>query len=124
MVAIVICSAIIIAFWYFLFNPNVRRIRKIQSLINKDRSVCDIINSLDGWEISNTKTKDALMILVNPIFMPMYELYITYRHHYPNHKEVKDLYWELTNENSIVKKAHNMGIPIEDYIEIYIKDNN
>lgn len=40
--------------------------------------------------------------------MPIYPLYITYNQQRPNNKEVKNLYWELTNENSIVTKAHIM----------------
>lgn len=49
--------------------------------------------------------------------MPIYTLYITYNQRRPNNKEVKNLYWELTNENSIVTKAHNMNVPVEDYIK-------
>ena len=51
--------------------------------------------------------------------MPIYPLYITYNQQRPNNKEVKNLYWELTNENSIVTKAHNMNVPVEDYIKCH-----
>lgn len=41
---------LIICFIAFFFNPTTVRIRKIQSLLNKDRSVCDVINSLKRLE--------------------------------------------------------------------------
>lgn len=105
---------------YFIFDPKSRRIRKIQSLINKDRTVCDFINLLNGWEISNIK-RDALKIIVNPVVIPMYNLYITYKKRRPTNEEIKKLHWELTNKNSIVTKAHQNNLPVEWYIKSSIK---
>lgn len=107
---------IVIGLVYFLWNPNARRIRKIQFLINKDRTVCDVINSLNGWKISNINA-EALVIVVNPVVMPMYKLFITYKNHRPSYNEIKALYWELTNENSIVTKAHKLNKPVEKYMQ-------
>lgn len=108
---------------YFLWNPKAKRIRKIQSLINKDRSVCDVINSLSGWRIDREK-KDGLRIVVNPVVMPMYDLYITYKGEAPSSDEIKRLYFELTNENSVVTKAHNLNMPVENYIEASREEKN
>lgn len=100
---------------FFIWNPTAVRIRKIQSLINKDRTVCDVINGLEGWKIDNIKT-DALRILVNsPI--AVYALYITYKGKNPTRDEIKFLYVELTKEDSVVTKAHKMNIPVEDYLK-------
>lgn len=115
MIWIIIILVLAFVVW-FLYNPTTRRIRTIQSLLNKDRTICDVINSIDGWKIDNTSV-NGLRILINPVIMPIYPLYITYNQRRPNNKEVKNLYWELTNENSIVTKAHNMNVPVEDYIK-------
>lgn len=104
---------------FFFFNPVTVRIRKIQSLLNKDRSVCDVINSLNGWRIDNSSDW-GLKILINPVTMPVYTLYITYKNERPNNSEIKRLCYELTNENSIVTQAHKKNIPVEEYIEKYI----
>ena len=101
---------------WFLFNPTTQRIRKIQALINKDRSVCDVINSLDGWTIANIET-DALVIIVNPIVMPLYKLYITYKGNRPSNKEIKFLYNKLTSKDSIVTKAHKTNAPVEQLVD-------
>lgn len=78
-----------------------------------------MINSLNGWEILpvNNETNDALVVIVNPVDMPMYKMYITYQNSRPTSKEIKLLHWELTNENSIVTKAHKLNIPVESHEE-------
>ena len=75
---------------YFFWNPTAVRIRKIQSLINKDRTVCDVINELEGWNIDNKKT-DALRILVNSS-ISVYALYITRKGKDPTTNEIKRHY--------------------------------
>lgn len=114
-ITIVLLVLIIIVF--FLFNPNARRIRKIQALINKDRSVCDVVNALDGWKIDKSN-QCGLRIIIDPVVMPMYSLYITYKGEMPSNKEIKNLYFELVNENSIVTKAHKLNMPVENYIKM------
>lgn len=116
-IGIFVIVLLVIGLFYLLWNPNTRRIRKIQSLINKDRTICDVINSLNGWGISNINT-EALVIVVDPVVMPMYKLYITYKNHRPSYNEIKVLYWELTNENSIVTKAHKSNMPVEEYMKL------
>ncbi|MCU6767392.1 hypothetical protein OCV73_00250 [Barnesiella propionica] len=122
---IYIAVLLLCALIFFLWNPNTRRIRKIQSLINKDRSVCDVINYSDGWNISNVNvTNDALVIMVDPGVMPIYKLYITYKNRKPTNSEIRTLYHELTNDNSIVSKAHKANMPVENYIEQKGYSNN
>lgn len=103
------------AFLWFCFNPAARRIRKIQSLLNKDRTICDFINSLDGWQIDNIN-KDGLCIAINPEYMPLYYLYITYRGKRPTNEEIKILHHEMTKEDSIVTLSHKVNMPVEWYI--------
>lgn len=117
---ITIATVIVIAFLWLSFNPYARKVRTIQTLLNKDRTICDVINLLDGWNINPTD-KQGLRIIIDPIFMPMYPLYITYKEHMPTDKELKELYNALTGADSIVTKAHNMDMPVEDYIEIFGK---
>lgn len=77
----VICAAVVIVVLLVFFNANANRIRKINNIINKDRSVCDFIISLNGWNISPVKV-DGLRIVIIPIGMPVYDLYITYDGHW------------------------------------------
>lgn len=108
---IIIVLFVVVSVVYFWGNPTAIRIRKIQSLINKDRTVCDVINRLEGWNIDNVKT-EALRIIVNsPI--TVYALYITYKGKNPTKDEIKFLYAELTKEDSVVTKAHKMNVPVE-----------
>lgn len=115
-IILILIGIVILVNIYFVFDPSSRRIRKIQSLINKDRTVCDFINMLKDWEITNIE-KDALVIMVNPVVMPMYKLYITYKNRRPTNVEIKKLHWELTNENSLVTEAHKNDLPVEYYIK-------
>lgn len=59
---------------------------------------------------------EGIQILIDPVVMPMYKLYITYKGKRPTNKEFKDLHNRLTNENSIVTKAHRMNMPVEAYL--------
>lgn len=113
MVYIIITVAAI--FIWFFFNPTANRIRKINALINKDRSVCDVIMSLDNWEVTPINTGGLKMALPSsPIIK---ELYITYQGRRPDNSDIKYLYWELTREDSIVTKAHKANVPVEVYLE-------
>lgn len=94
-------------------------IRTIQKLLNKDRTVCDFINAMDGWKINPTD-KDGLRILIDPIYMPIYALYITYNNDMPAKEELKILYKALTDKNSIVQKAHSLDMPLEQYVKTYL----
>ena len=105
---------IVITLIYIIFNPASNRIRRINKIINKDRSVCDFINSLEDWYISPEDT-NGLRILIDPVFMPMYPLYITYKRERPSNDEIKILYKKITNSNSPVTIAHSMNMPYENY---------
>lgn len=117
----IIIAALVLGFLiWFSFNPDAQRIRKIQSLLNKDRTICDFINTLDGWKIEPNLSSDrGLRIMINPVVMPMYALYITYKGRRPTNDEIKILYNKLTNKNSIVTKAHEMDMPFEYYMDLY-----
>lgn len=112
-----ICAAIVIVVLLLFFNTNANRIRKINNIINKDRSVCDFIISLDGWNVSTTET-GGLRIIITPIGMPRYSLYITYKGERPSNDNIRELHYKLTNGNSIVYKAHKMNMPLETYVKI------
>lgn len=114
---IVIIAAIAAFLLWLSFNPYARKVRKIQSLLNKDRTVCDVINMLDGWSINSTD-KQGLRILIDPVVMPIYPLYITCHDHMPTDKELGFLYKALTDENSVVAKAHEMDMPVENYMKM------
>lgn len=115
MIWITIIILVLVFIIWFLYNPTTRRIRAIQSLLNKDRSISDVINSINGWKIDNTSV-NGVRILINPIVMPIYPLYITYNQRRPTNTEIKELHYKLTNSNSIVTKAHKMGMPVETYL--------
>lgn len=92
MIWIIISVLVLALIIWSLYNPDTKRIRKIQSLLNKDRTICDFINMLDGWRIEpNLSSNQGLRIMINPIVMPMYSLYITYRGHRPTNDEIKIL---------------------------------
>lgn len=112
-----ICAAVVIIVLLVFFNDNANRIRKINNIINKDRSVCDFILSLDGWNVSTTET-EGLRVIITPIGMPRYSLYLTYKGKRPSNDKIRELHYKLTNGNSIVYKAHNMNMPLERYVEI------
>lgn len=103
--------------YFILWNPTARRIREINKLLDKDRTICDFIISLGGWNVSTTET-DGLKIIITPIGMPKYNLYITYKGERPSNAKIKELHYELTNINSSVSKAHKMNMSLESYIEI------
>lgn len=111
----ILASILLFAIW-FLFNPTTYRIRKINALLNKDRSVCDFINTLQGWEISPEKC-DGVRMVIFPEILPKYDLYITYKNRRPENKDISQLYYALTNSESIVTKAHKMNVPVEQLID-------
>ena len=112
---IYIILIVAIAILWFLFNPTANRIRSIQSLLNKDRSVSDVINSIDGWKISPIDGDGIKMLINSPL--GIYALYITYKGERPDNDKIKELYEELTDENSIVTKAHMANMPVEAYMQ-------
>lgn len=120
----IIIAVLVLGFLiWFSFNPDAQRIRKIQSLLNKDRTICDFINTLDGWKIEpNLSSDKGLRIMINPVVVPMYALYITYKERRPTNDEIKVLYNRLTSKDSIVTKAHEMDMPVENYIH-WLKNN-
>lgn len=109
---LVVVAVLIIA---ILFNPTAVRIRKIQSLLNKDRTVCDFINKLDGWSISPMEV-DGLKLLINSP-MGMYALYLTYNGERPSNDKVKELHAKMTDKYSHVTRAHESGYTYEAYME-------
>lgn len=116
---IYIISIVAIAILWFLFNPTANRIRKINALIDKDRSVCDVIMSLDDWEVTPVNTGGLKIVLPSsPIIK---ELYITYQGRRPDNSDIKYLHWELTKEDSIVTKAHKANMPVGAYLESVTK---
>lgn len=109
-----IISIAIVAILWFLFNPTVRRIREINTLINKDRSVCDVIMGLKDWNVTPIDTGGLKMVITSSTMINA--LYITYKGERPNNEDIKVLHKELTNENSIVTKAHRANMPVEAYM--------
>lgn len=106
-----------IAIYWVFYNSTTSEIRKINNILQKDRSVCDFINEkLDGWVISVIPS-DGLRVVITPIGMPNYYLYITYNGQRPTNEQIKTLYYELTNDNSLVAKAHKKNIPYDLYVE-------
>ncbi len=98
-----------------LLNSTTRRIKKINALLNKDRSVGDFINTLQDWKISPVKC-DGLRMVIFPENLPKYYLYITYRDRRPENKDISKLYHALTDGESVVTKAHKMNVPVEQLI--------
>lgn len=106
----------------YFFNPNANRIRKIQSLINKDRTVTDAINIMDGWLVSSCVGMDcgvALLVITELKRFPKYYLYLTYKERTPTAEEIKNLHLALTDKDSIVSKAHKKNITVESYLAEY-----
>lgn len=106
----------------YFFNPNANRIRKIQSLINKDRTVTDAINIMDGWLVSSCVGMDcgvALLVITELKRFPKYYLYLTYKERTPTAEEIKNLHLALTDKDSIVSKAHKKNITVESYLAGY-----
>lgn len=112
-----ICAAVVIVALLLFFNTNANIISKINNIINKDRSVCDFIISLKGWDISPVEV-DGLRIVITPMGLPVYHLYITYNGQRPSNDKIRELHYKLTNDNSIVYKAHKMNMPLESYVMI------
>lgn len=115
MVIVTILIVVIVLLVAMLFNPSANRIREVQNLLNKDRSVCDFINELDGWSISPMEI-NGLKILINSP-MGVYPLYITYNGERPSNDEVKELHAKMTSEYSDVTRAHESGYTYEAYME-------
>lgn len=115
MTTYIVIIIFVLGLYCLFFNPTTTRIRKINSIINKDRSVCDFINELNGWEISPIPS-DGLRIVITPVVMPNYHLYILYNGERPSNEKIKDLYYELSNEQSAVVQAHKRNIPYEQYV--------
>lgn len=122
MIWFILAAVVVVVLWFVFFDPNTKRIRDIQRLLNIDRSVCDVINSLDDWEITPYNTI-GLRIVIDPKVMPMYNMYITYKGENPSIEKIKELHFELTNENSIVTKAHKQGVPVETYMQNMARGN-
>lgn len=114
-----ICAVFFIIVALLIWNPTSRRIRRINSILNKDRSVCDFINDLDGWRIepkaNDPAHGDGLRVIITPMGLPMYELYITYHGERPTNDQIKELYTKMTDENSPVMIAHSMGMPFDQF---------
>lgn len=117
MVYVILAVAVVILL--FLFNPTANRIRKINKLINKDRSVCDFIIELKGWDVTPIAPIGMGLRMVITNSQLIKELYITYKDRYPTNEEIKYLYNELTKETSVVTKAHKANMPVDKYIQRY-----
>lgn len=116
---IYIISIVAIAILWFLFNPTASRIREINALIDKDRSVCDVITKLEDWAVIPVDTGGLKIVLPSsPIIK---ELYITYKGERPTNADIKYLHWELTREDSVVTKAHKANMPVGAYLESVTK---
>lgn len=113
-----IIGLIVLCLVLFIFNPTTTRIRKINSIIQQDRSVCDYINSLNGWKIApgiETYQLDGVKIIISSMIGGTYNLFITYRKKRPTNSDIKYLFDKLTNSNSPIQKAHRSGIPYDKY---------
>ena len=116
----IIIIVIVVIIWLH-FNPYANRVRKIQKLLNFDRTVTDAINMLPNWEVSPFDKKGVRIAIVPQFIVAPYYLYITYKGDMPSGKELKMLIEELTSENSIVTKAHKLNMPVEQYIAVNSK---
>lgn len=96
---------------------SAKRINDINEILQKDRSVCDFINSLEGWNISPIKS-DGLRIPIKPSMptLPEYYLYIVYDGVKPTDIKIKQLHEALIGKTSIVSQAHRQNIPYEQYV--------
>lgn len=124
MIYIVLAVAILIL--YFFFNPMARKIRKINELIEKDRSICIFIMTYEGWNVSpiegfcsTSETWGLKIILSDCQNSKLKEKYITYNGERPTDEKINFLYNELTKETSIVTKAHKANMPVDMYIRKY-----
>lgn len=115
MEALILIVVIILAIIVVLRNPIAKKIKKINDLLNIDRSICDFIETLSGWEISPVEN-DGLCVVITPVGLPKYNLYITYNKKRPENKDIIRLYHALTDEDSLVTKAHRMNVPVEQLI--------
>lgn len=115
MIYIVLAVAILIL--YFFFNPMARKIRKINELIDKDRSVCDFIMTYVGWNVTPYEKWGLRMAITTSQMIN--ELYITYNGERPTDEKINFLYNELTKETSVVTKAHKANMPVDMYIRKY-----
>lgn len=110
--------AVVVALYCVFFNPTTTRIRKINNVLNRDRTVCDFINEIEGWDISPDKS-DGLRIVITPPFgLAKYYLYITYNGERPTNDQIKKLHLELTRSNSMIVQAHKINMPYEEYKEV------
>lgn len=50
--------------------------------------------------------------------MPNYHLYILYNGERPSNEKIRDLYYELSNDQSAVAQAHKRNMPYEDYVRM------
>lgn len=114
---IYIVLAVVAVILLVFFNPTANRIRKINKLINKDRSVCDFIIELEGWDVTPIAPIGMGLRMVITNSQLIKELYITYKDRYPANDEIKYLYKELTKEDSVVTKAHKANMPVDKYIQ-------
>ena len=111
---IYIILAVVVVILLVFFNPTAKRIRKINELIDKDRSVCDVIEALEGWQILPVDTGGLKIVLTTSHILN--ELYITYKGKRPTNEDIEYLYKELTREDSVVTKAHKANMPVDMYI--------
>ncbi|MBO7280589.1 MAG: hypothetical protein J6V00_05420 [Bacteroidaceae bacterium] len=109
----IVTIAVVVVLW-FMFNPTAKRIREINALIDKDRSVCDVITSLEDWAVIPVDTGGLKIVLPSSLIIK--ELYITYKGERPTNADIKYLHWELTREDSVVTKAHRVNMPVEAYM--------
>lgn len=115
MITSIIIAVVILALYMFFFNSGAKNIRNLQSLINKDRSVCDVINNYQGWQISPRKS-GSMKLIINST-MGVYGLYLTYNNQSPTNAEMTQLYNYLMSDDSGIKQAHLLNMPVGQYLE-------
>lgn len=123
---IYIVLAVVAVILLVFFNPTARKIRKINELIDKDRSICIFIMTYVGWNVtpiegfcSTPETWGLKIILSDCQNSKLKEMYITYNSKRPTNEEIDYLYNELTKETSVVTKAHKANMPVDIYIQKY-----
>lgn len=106
-----VCLTLLLFYW----ANSTSEIYKINKILNKDRTVCDFIEGIDGWSITFFPC-DAIRLVITPPNMDKYYLYLSYRGKKPDESKLKELYHLLTNDKSPVYLAHQKGLPYEWYI--------
>lgn len=89
---------------------------RIKRAINKDLSICELINEImDDWMISPYES-NGVRITINSNFLPKLRVYITYQDRKPTIIELDQLRKLIAGKDSIVKEAHKANKCVMAYL--------